>query len=146
MTCIDRAQIATMIPHAGSMCLLDAVLRWDAASVRCLSRRHCSADNPLRRADGGLGSACGVELAAQAMAIHGRLVAGSGGQSAHGYLASVREVRLRTPRLDGIAGDIVVDAERLMGDARGASYRFVLASDGVELISGRATVLLDVTG
>lgn len=141
MILMDRQQIAAMIPHAGAMCLLDAVLSWDAVSVRCLSRRHRHADNPLRRADSRLGAVCGVEIAAQAMAVHGRLVAGGGGSPAHGYLASVRDVRLKVPRLDDIAGDIIVDAERLMGDAKGATYQFALASDSTELVSGRATVL-----
>ncbi|HVA35313.1 MAG TPA: phosphotransferase [Stellaceae bacterium] len=142
MTPIDRAQIAALIPHAGTMCLLDAVLRWDANSVRCLSRRHARDDNPLRRPDGTLGAVCGVEIAAQAMAVHGRLVADGAGSSANGYLASLRDVRLRQARLDRVAGDLVIDAERLMGDARCATYRFVIGSGDVELLSGRATVLL----
>lgn len=146
MTLVDRQQIAAMIPHAGAMCLLDAVLSWNAVSVRCLSRRCRNAENPLRRADGGLGAICGVEIAAQAMAVHGRLVAGGSNPPAHGYLASVRDVRLRVSRLDDVAGDLIIDAERLMGDAQGAAYQFALASDGIELISGRATVLFGVTG
>lgn len=145
MSVMDRQQIASMIPHAGAMCLLDAVLSWDAVSVRCLSRRHRHADNPLCRADSRLGAVCGVEIAAQAMAVHGRLVAGGGSPPAHGYLASVRDVRLRVQRLDDIAGDIIVDAERLMGDVHGATYQFVVASDGIELVSGRATVLFGAT-
>lgn len=141
---MDRQQITTMIPHAGTMCLLDAVLRWDAVSVRCTSRRHRHADNPLRRSDGQLGAICGVEIAAQAMAIHGRLVAGDSAPPAHGYLASVRDVLLRVSRLDDIAGDLIIDAERLMGDAQGAAYQFTLTSEGIELVSGRATVLFGV--
>lgn len=141
MTPIDRARIATLIPHAGTMCLLDCVLRWDANSVHCLSRRHGRDDNPLRRPDGTLGAACGVEIAAQAMAVHGRLVADGAGPPVSGYLAGLRDVHLRQARLDGVAGDLVIDAERLMGDAHGAVYRFALGSGGVELLSGRATVL-----
>ncbi|HEY1857086.1 hypothetical protein [Acidocella sp.] len=131
----------TMIPHAGSMCLLDAVLAWDEVSVRCLSRRYRDSDNPLRRADGVLGSACGIEIAAQAMAVHGRLISGETGQPTRGYLASLRDVTLRTLRLDAVDGDLAVDATRLMGDDRGATYRFVLSVQGAELLSGRATVL-----
>ncbi|TMH48667.1 MAG: hydroxymyristoyl-ACP dehydratase, partial [Betaproteobacteria bacterium] len=32
---ISREAIATMIPHAGSMCLLDGVISWDASRIRC---------------------------------------------------------------------------------------------------------------
>jgi len=141
MTKIDRAGIAALIPHAGAMCLLDRVLRWDVNSVRCLTRCHAREDTPLRRPDGTLGVASGVEIAAQAMALHGRLVADGAGPSINGYLASLRDVRLMQARLDGIEGDLVIDAERLMGDAHGAIYRFVLESGGIALLSGRATVL-----
>jgi predicted hotdog family 3-hydroxylacyl-ACP dehydratase len=141
MSLIERDQLLTMIPHAGSMCLLDAVLAWDEAAVRCLSRRYRDRDNPLRRADGVLGAACGVEIAAQAMAVHGRLISGESGTPVHGYLASLRDVTFCTQRLDALDGDLIVDATRLMGDAQGASYRFVLAVQGTALLSGRATVL-----
>jgi predicted hotdog family 3-hydroxylacyl-ACP dehydratase len=142
MSIIGREQILRMLPHAGSMCLLDAVQDWDAASVRCVSRRYRDADNPMRRANGVLGIASGVEIAAQAMAVHGRLISGNDGPPGRGYLVGLRDVQLRTGRLDAVEGDLVIDAERLMGDAEGASYRFMLAVQGVELLSGRATVLL----
>ncbi|MGH7052151.1 MAG: hypothetical protein ACREFS_15535 [Acetobacteraceae bacterium] len=142
MIVIDRRQIASMIPHAGTMCLLDAVLSWDLLSVRCLSRRYRCPDNPLRRADGRMGTACGLEVAAQAMAVHGRLVAPSGGLPAPGYLASVRDLWLRTARFDGVEDDLIIAAERLTGDAQGAIYRFVVTIGEIEFLSGRATVLI----
>jgi predicted hotdog family 3-hydroxylacyl-ACP dehydratase len=140
---IGRDQILTMIPHAGAMCLLDEVLRWDALSVRCLSRRYRDADNPLRRGNGTLGAACGIEIAAQAMAVHGGLTAAAAAAPAGGYLVSLRDVRLTTARLDATDGDLLVDAERLLGDAKTALYRFSLAVQGTEMLSGRATVILD---
>ena len=142
MTVIAREQILGLIPHAGAMCLLDAVLQWDAAAARCLSRRYRDADNPMRRPDGTLGMACGIEIAAQAMAVHARLNAGTAGPPAIGYLVSLRDVRLGPGRLDAAKADLVIDAERMMGNARGATYRFGLAAAGVEYLTGRATVLL----
>jgi predicted hotdog family 3-hydroxylacyl-ACP dehydratase len=142
---IGRDQIAAMIPHAGEMCLLDEVLHWDEVSVRCASRCYAGAKNPMRRADGVLGAACGIEIAAQAMAVHGRLSAQPGGEPGVGYLASVRDVRLAAARLDGEPGDVIVEAARLMGDSGGATYRFSLTRDGAALLIGRATVLLTVT-
>ena len=53
---IGREEIAALIPHAGTMCLLDEVLRWDDASIRCRSARYRAEDNPMRRA-GRLGRA-----------------------------------------------------------------------------------------
>ena len=69
---LDREWIESRIPHRGSMCLLDEVVDWSAERIRCRTRTHCAADNPLR-ADGRLGVACGIEYAAQAMAVHGAL-------------------------------------------------------------------------
>jgi predicted hotdog family 3-hydroxylacyl-ACP dehydratase len=140
---IGREEILNMIPHAGAMCLLDEVLNWDAVSVRCLSRRYRNQDNPMRRANGILGAACGIEIAAQTMAVHGRLTAGQSGTPVRGYLVSLRDVKLRTARLDAAEGDLLADAERLMGDANGATYNFRLTAQGVEFLSGRATVLFE---
>jgi predicted hotdog family 3-hydroxylacyl-ACP dehydratase len=139
----NREQILRMIPHSGSMCLLDEVLSWDEASLRCLSRRYRGKDNPMRRANGELGTACGIEIAGQAAAVHGRLLAEPEGEPARGYLVSLRDVQLRSGCLDAIHGDLVVDAVRLAGDANSAIYHFALAVHGIELASGRFTVLLN---
>jgi len=136
-----RQQIAALIPHAGSMCLLDTVLDWDEGSIRCISRRHLAKDNPLRWAS-GLGGICGLEFAAQAMAIHGRLAAPAGAAPSAGYLASVREMLCHERRLDHCGGELLVCADRLAGDERQALYRFAVSCGVGELLSGRAAVLL----
>ncbi len=144
MTVLDRDQIAALIPHAGAMCLLDRAEHWDATSIRCATSRHRRADNPLARAEGGIGAVCAVELAAQAMALHGRLLGDASGPPRPGALASVRDLRLRTPRLDGIAGDIAIDAVLLMSDGSSATYSFALSAAQNEIARGRATVIFDI--
>jgi predicted hotdog family 3-hydroxylacyl-ACP dehydratase len=129
------------------MCLLDEVIEWDARHIRCRSGTHRSSDHPLRSHD-RLGIACGIEYAAQAMAVHGALVNGAlggGAQSrpAAGFLAALRDVRLQVLRLDDIATDLVCDATQVAGDAATALYEFELWSDARQLLSGRATVMLD---
>ncbi|PYK43074.1 MAG: 3-hydroxylacyl-ACP dehydratase, partial [Verrucomicrobia bacterium] len=37
---IEKAEIRTLIPHAGSMCLLDSVLDWDDESIVCITNTH----------------------------------------------------------------------------------------------------------
>jgi predicted hotdog family 3-hydroxylacyl-ACP dehydratase len=143
---IEGSQIAQMIPHAGAMCLLDRVVSWDAGSIRCLTTHHRHSDNPLKRVDGKIGAICAVEFAAQAMALHGRLVTDTDDAPKPGILASVRDVRLHAAFLDEVAGDIVIDAALLMGDARGATYSFTLSTAQDKLASGRATVIFDVAG
>ena len=96
---IHRDWIQRHIPHQGSMCLLDAVEQWDANDIVCRAVSHCAPDNPLRHG-GGLGICTGIEYAAQAMAVHGALLAGTDRAPASGYLASVRNVEWTQPRLD----------------------------------------------
>ena len=124
------------------MCLLDAVARWDADRISCVSRTHRDPDNPMRAA-GRLPALCGVEYAAQAMAVHGALTDALPGRPRAGYLASIRDVVCRVDRLDAGEGDLIVEAERLMGDDHHAVYRFSLRMQETELLSGRATVALD---
>ncbi|HMX23550.1 MAG TPA: 3-hydroxylacyl-ACP dehydratase, partial [Accumulibacter sp.] len=100
---LDRDWIAAHIPHQGTMCLLDAVVDWSPTAIRCLARSHATLDNPLR-ADGRLGAACGIEYAAQAMAVHGALLAGIDDPPRQGYLTSVRAVSLHVARLDDLPG------------------------------------------
>lgn len=147
---LDRAWIAAHIPHQGAMCLLDEVLSWDAERIRCRGRSHRDPDNPLR-AHGRLGSACGIEYAAQTMAVHGMLAsarspAPAGRVPSAGFLAGVRGVRTYVHRLDDLRGDLVCDASRAAGDHSLALYDFTLSSDGMPLLAGRATVILDAGG
>ena len=139
---LDRAWLLAHIPHQGTMCLLDCVSDWDVERIRCKASSHRSADNPLR-AHGRLGSACGIEYCAQAMAAHGALLAASDTAPRAGYLTSVRSVDLHVDQLDDIAADLDVEAERLSGDDNNILYGFSLKAAGHLLLSGRATVVLD---
>ncbi|MBA3773638.1 MAG: 3-hydroxylacyl-ACP dehydratase [Ramlibacter sp.] len=145
---LSREEIARRIPHQGRMCLLERVVDWSADSIHCEAQSHRAADNPLR-AYGRLGIACGVEYAAQAMAVHGALIAQAagpaGGAPAQGYLASVRNVSLHARRLDDVAGDLTIRAQRLMGDAHNIVYGFSVQAGEVPLLGGRATVVLDAS-
>jgi predicted hotdog family 3-hydroxylacyl-ACP dehydratase len=139
------------------MCLLDEVIGWDAERISCRSGTHRAADHPLR-AHGRLGIACGIEYAAQAMAVHGALVAGAldngpiaaadagdapGVPPTAGFLASVRGVRLHVLRIDDVRGDLFCDAVRVAGDRGTALYEFEVRSQAACLLEGRATVVFD---
>lgn len=139
---LDHTWLLAHLPHHGSMCLLDAVSDWDGQHIRCTASSHRYADNPLR-AHGRLGAACGIEYAAQAMAAHGALLAAADDAPRAGYLASVRSVELQVARLDDIAADLEVEAERLSGDDNTILYGFRVSAAGRELLSGRAAVILD---
>ena len=139
---LNHAEIAARIPHQGKMCLLDAVTAWSESQIHCRAISHRDPANPLRAA-GRLGAANGIEYAAQAMAIHGALLANSGDRPRQGYLTSVRSVTLHVPRLDDLAGELDVRAERLSGDNNNILYQFSLSHAGRCLLEGRAAVVLD---
>lgn len=140
---LERDGIAQRIPHSGSMCLLERLERWDADAIHCSTTTHARADNPLRT-DSGLLAPNAIEYAAQAMALHGGLLAAEGSTPSAGFLASARNVRLAVARLDDVPGALQVHAQRLSGDARQILYAFtVAADDGRLLAEGRAVVVLN---
>ena len=139
---LDRAWIAGHIPHQFRMCLLDSVIEWDEMHVICRATSHRDADNPLR-AHGRLGVACGIEYAAQAMAVHGVLLAPAAALPRTGYLTSLREVAFHASRLDDVVADLEIEAWRHAGDGNNALYRFTVRADHCELLEGRAAVMLD---
>jgi predicted hotdog family 3-hydroxylacyl-ACP dehydratase len=146
---MNRTWIAARIPHQGCMCLLDEVIVWDAQRIRCSTSTHRALDNPLR-SHGRLGIACGIEYAAQAMALHGALAGAAAGTNAGaarvGLLASVRDVRLHVLRLDDIEVDLLCEATHVAGDGFTALYEFALHDKDKCLLGGRATVVLDAGG
>jgi predicted hotdog family 3-hydroxylacyl-ACP dehydratase len=142
---LNHDWIEAHIPHQGSMCLLDAVLEWSEHAIVCEAFSHRDPQHPLRAA-GRLGAANGVEYAAQAMAVHGALLAPSGAAPTQGYLTSVRGVSLHVDRLDDLPGPLTVRAERLSGDARLILYHFQIHHEQRCLLEGRASVVLDAQG
>jgi len=143
---MNHAWIAAHIPHQGAMCLLDEVLEWRAEGISCRASSHHLRTNPLRTNDQLL-ALCGIEYAAQAIAVHGALCMAQGGAAAEptpGMLASVRNVTLGVERLDDIASDLLVRAERVGGDATALLYEFALHADARRLLCGRATIYLRV--
>ncbi|MEO8314394.1 MAG: 3-hydroxylacyl-ACP dehydratase [Pseudomonadota bacterium] len=142
----DRAWIMRHIPHQGSMCLLDGVIDWDPDRVCCVSRCHRSFANPLRAND-QLSSICGIEFAAQAIAVHGALIASESHAESHpGFLASVRGVVLNATRLDDLEDDLLAMAIRINGDDSTLLYEFSLSAGARVLLSGRAAIVINASG
>lgn len=142
-TPLTRDRIAELIPHSGRMCLLDEVLHWDGARIRCRAASHAAPDHPLRSRSGLLATA-GIEYAAQAAALHGGLKArAAGSRAAPGFLASARAVRLHRLRLDDLPGDLTVQASHLAGSGEQLLYAFALHHEGRPLLDGRLAVVLN---
>ncbi len=138
---LERPALSKLIPHQGAMCLLYAVLHWDAQSILCRARSHRDPLHPLAIA-GRLAALHLIEYGAQAMAIHGGLIAQANGSVARpGVLALVREVAFEVDRIDNIEADLDVRATRLLASGDGWLYEFSVDAAGQRLARGRVAVI-----
>ena len=143
---IGREEILAMIPHQGTMCLWDRVLEWESDSIRLEAGNHRNADHPLR-ADGRLHAVHLCENGAQAMAVHGGLLAReSGGVAPPGMLVALRGVALHVSGLDDLAGELECRAEVLARSPATQQYAFRITHGTSLLAEGRAAVMLTPAG
>ncbi len=141
MTEVGRDVISQLIPHQGSMSLLDRVVRWDGTSIDAVATSHRSTGHPLRT-NGQLRAVHLCEYGAQAAALHGGLVArAAGGTAAPGYLVSLRDVALACRRIDDLAGELAIRAELLLQDSGSWQYLFAATHDGEKLATGRLAII-----
>jgi predicted hotdog family 3-hydroxylacyl-ACP dehydratase len=136
--CLSRGQFEHLIPHVGSMALIDTVESWSEQHIICRTGTHQNVENPLRL-DGALSAIHLLEYGAQAMAIHGGLLSG---KASPGFLAAVRGAHFYVTRLDDIPGELNVQADAELKIQNGAVYQFrVTDSNNTVLIDARATVI-----
>lgn len=138
---LQKSSWAHLIPHAGTMCLLDAVLDWDDTRIHAIATSHRDPANPLRH-DGRLHAVHLAEYGAQATAVHGALRARAAGDATPrpGLLVSLRDLQLTCETIDDLDGDLHVHAECLHADTGGAQYAFRIEHRGATIASGRAVV------
>lgn len=143
---LPKPDWAHLIPHAGSMCLLDAVQSWDEQVIHAITSGHTRLDNPLR-GEGGLHAVNLAEYGAQAMAVHGGLLNQSRGSETvrPGRLVSLRDVQLSEAYVDHLDGHLDVHAECLYADDNGAQYSFRIEHGERVICSGRAAVIHPAT-
>jgi predicted hotdog family 3-hydroxylacyl-ACP dehydratase len=126
----------SLIPHTGTMCLLDRVETFDDKRIVCRATSHRRLDNPLRHHD-QLSVQAGIEYAAQAVAAHGSLLARQNGGDPSppcgGMIAVLTNVSWQVDRLDNIAADLTVAAEKLADLPQGLNYRFTLSANCVSV-------------
>ena len=148
---LTKAEIAARIPHSGPMCLLDRVVSWNNETIICEASNHQDANHPLAR-DGMLDTMAAIEYAAQAMAVHGALIAETAASLAQitqgngpkmGYLASVRDVSCAIPFLHELSSPLRIEATRLMGEETRVLYEFKVSAGEQLCAQGRAAVVLD---
>jgi predicted hotdog family 3-hydroxylacyl-ACP dehydratase len=138
---INHDEICQLIPHAGQMCLLDRVARWDEDFIVCESISHKLSNNPLRRSD-SLPSVNLIEYGAQAMAVHGGLLARKEGRAlGDGFLAALRDVHISNMDVSNISEKLTIEAECIMSQGGNLIYKFLVRTGDTCIVYGRATVI-----
>lgn len=138
---LAKSDWQNLIPHRDAMSLLDCVVEWTDSKIHLTTSSHRDPHNPLR-SDGVLRAVNLCEYGAQAMAIHGGLLAQRNGSvAALGFLVSLRAIELHVARIDDLPNALHVFATQLHGDAGGWQYEFRIEHDGALLASGRAAVM-----
>ena len=146
MPMLPKSQWHHLIPHRGSMCLLDCVLGCDDERIHLTADSHRDPDNPLRSA-GLLRALHLCEYGAQAMAVHGGLLAQRAGSvAAPGFLVSLRAVHLHVARIDDLPGALDVHARKLLDGGGSWQYEFRVEHAGRVLADGRAAVVQAAAG
>ncbi len=141
MRSLIEEQVKDLVPHSGGMCLLDKIVAWDATTVCCISESHRLLGNPLR-SRGRLAAVHALEYGAQAMAVHGGLLAHRRGETnAGGYLAALRHAVLHVARLDDLEDPLMVRAEMLAAEGNNLIYQFTVHSGERPVAEARATVI-----
>lgn len=139
----DAGGIPSLIPHRGSMCLLERIVAWNDEGMSVATTTHAARTNPLR-SGGRLRAIHLCEYGAQAMAVHGGLRARAAGTTAApGLLVSIRDVVLSADAVDLLEGELLVEVTRLAGGSAGLQYGFRVTHRGTELARGRAAVIED---
>ena len=139
---LSRDRIEAMIPHKGGMCLWDEVVEWDARRIALRADNHRDVRHPLRSHD-RLRAVHLCEYGAQAMAVHGGLLAqAAGARATPGLLVSLRSVLLHVDHVEDLRGELRVTARRLLATPESWQYEFRVEHQGRLLAEGRAAVMM----
>lgn len=139
---IGPDQIGSLLPHGPGMRLIDAIIRFDEASMVARTDQHLNVNNPLRRSCGMLPISSGIEFAAQVTALHGALVDGADRLSPRqGFLVLARDVAWNIERLDAIGTSLEITVTLISRSKQSAMYTFSLLTETQpELMTGRIAV------
>ena len=134
--------IASLVPHEGAMCLWQRIEQADATSIRLATSSHADPHHPLR-SDGQLRAIHLAEYGAQAMAVHGGLLArASNAPVRPGFLVALRGLELALARIDELPGELICSAGLLAAGEGSQQYGFRIEHQGQVIAKGRAAVML----
>lgn len=135
---IKKIHFQDLIPHEGSMVLIDQVDDWDLNKISCSSRSHLLSNNPLML-NNSLSSIHLIEYGAQAMAIHRGLLTG---ESLQGFLAAVRDAKFFIDNLDNVHGALHIQAIFELKINNNVVYSLNVSDEhGTPLLKARTSVV-----
>jgi predicted hotdog family 3-hydroxylacyl-ACP dehydratase len=135
---LQQSEFKHLLPHNGTMLLIDEVLSWSGEEIitRCVS--HQNPAHPLRL-NGKLSAVHLIEYGAQTMAVHCGLLTG---RSHPGFLAAVRAAHFYIDDLDLINDALIIQATAELQLEKGAVYQFRISDIyNALLLDARATVV-----
>jgi predicted hotdog family 3-hydroxylacyl-ACP dehydratase len=132
-------EIATLVPHAGPMCLLSRVLEHDRERTVCAVSVDRSA--LFREPDGSVPAWLGLEYMAQCMAAHAGLEAAAGRPPPPALLLGSRRLRLAVDEF-AAGTTLAVSARHHRGEAGLVAFDCEIrdAAGGPALVEGRINV------
>jgi predicted hotdog family 3-hydroxylacyl-ACP dehydratase len=129
------------------MQLIDSVAWFDEETLLAMTKSHLNPDNPLRRRDGSLPITIGIEIAAQATAIHGALILNPAQRTPRpGMLVLGKHLEWSRNHLDDIQESLIIKVVRQNHQTSGAIYDFSLATqNSPAFMKGRLGVFFEGT-
>lgn len=133
------SSFSQLLPHHGSMCLLEKIVAWDRQQILGSSQSHRNPLNPLRKND-KLSAIHALEYGMQAIAIHGGLLH-PGQTTTLSYLAALREVKLYVTRLDTIDPPLDIEAHCLLNQGDNSIYSLKVSSLNKIIVTAQVTII-----
>ena len=132
-----RSDIKAMVPHCGSMCLLDSVLQWDPEHILCKGALP-EQQHPLARHH-QLPTTAAIEYAAQATAVHGALLDANNAQKP-GVLAKLSDIQLESEWIGHEEHPLNIAVTLLSRSESGCLYTFRVWGSCKPLASGQLMI------
>ncbi|MGD9842566.1 MAG: 3-hydroxylacyl-ACP dehydratase [Steroidobacteraceae bacterium] len=145
---LEKNDIQPLLPHQGTMFLLDQVRNFDRNEIECIASSHRDHDNPLRH-QGMLPAQAAIEYAAQAAGVHGGLLNRElhpNAAAQMGYLAVISNLHWSVQRLDTLPDQLHIHARRTAVTTGGRAYRVRIEHQSTVIMSGDLIIALQPGG
>jgi predicted hotdog family 3-hydroxylacyl-ACP dehydratase len=123
------------------MCLLDGVESWDDKQIVCTSTTHQNQDNPLAE-NNRLACINAVEYGAQAVAIHGNLIAKNLNMPLpeSGFLVQIKALEFDDCNLSSLPEALIISAQQIYIDPGSLLYSITIQHGQDQLMQGRIMI------